>query len=123
MSEQIPFIQPMTAEQTIQALKRCIDNNVNACDNCPIDKHIKDDCACCRYLAENALNLINELKNEYCKLVSTLCKQAVENAEKDNKERGMTRVQLNTPQIKIKPKIIVHVDGKEIDITKFMKEV
>lgn len=64
MSEQIPFIQPMTAEQTIQALKCCIDNNVNACDNCPIDKHIKDDCKCCQYLAENALNLINELKSD-----------------------------------------------------------
>lgn len=117
MSKQIPFIQPMTAEQTIQALQCCIDNNINACKNCPIDKYIKDDCACCRYLAENALNLINELKAEYGKLMQYLVEQSptVE----------MPIVQLiDTPvQIKIKPKIIAHIDGKEIDITKFVKEV
>ena len=75
MIKQIPFIQPMTAEQTIQALQCCIDNNINACKNCPIDKYIKDDCACCRYLAENALNLINELKSDNKELKTKLDKE------------------------------------------------
>ena len=116
MSEQIPFIQPMTAEQTIHALECCIDNDINACDNCPIDKHIKDDCACCRYLAENALNLIKELKAEYGKLMQYLVEQS------PTVEIPIAQL-IETPQIKKKPKVIAHIDGKTIDITKFVKEV
>ena len=116
MIKTIPNATPLTDAETIQALKCCIDNNVNACDNCPIDKHIKDDCKCCQYLAENALNLINELKNEYCKLVQYSGEQS------DTVEIPI--VQLNdTPQIKTKPKIIAHINGEKIDITKYMKEV
>jgi hypothetical protein len=124
MIKTVPNAKPLTNEETIKALECCMGNGVASCKKCPIAESIKDDCSCCRYLAENALNLINELKIEYGKLVSILSKQAAENEEKDSKERGMMRVQLkDMPQIKIKPKIIAYVDGKEIDITKFVKEV
>ena len=77
---------------------------------------IADKFSCIPYLAENALNLINELKNEYCKLVQYLGEQG------DTVEIPIVQL-LDTPQIDFKPKIIAHIDGKKIDITEFVKEV
>lgn len=99
MIKAIPNAKPLTDAETIKALECCMSKS--ACKECPVPSDIADRFSCIPYLAENALNLINELKNEYCELVSILSKQAAENEEKDSKERGMKRVQLNTPQIKI----------------------
>ncbi|MEE1280045.1 MAG: hypothetical protein UHH95_04330 [Oscillospiraceae bacterium] len=116
MIKAIPNAKPLTDAETIKALECCMDNSIKACEKCPIDKHIKDDCACCRYLAENALNLINELKNEYCKLMQYLVEQA------PTVEMPICAA-YDTLQIKFKPKIIAHIDGEKIDITEYMKEV
>ena len=52
----------LTEEQTIEALNCCLLNSDEACDKCPIEAGVKDDCVCFNHIVFNALNLINELK-------------------------------------------------------------
>jgi hypothetical protein len=92
MIKTVPNAKPLTDAETIKALECCMGNGVKFCKKCPISEAIKDDCSCCRFLAENALNLINELKAEYSELVTILSQQAAENQERENKKNGMIRV-------------------------------
>ena len=114
MIKTIPNAKPLTDAETIKALECCMSKS--ACKGCPVPSDIADKFLCIPYLAENALNLINELKNEYCKLMQYLVEQA------PTVEIPIVQL-LDTPQIDFKPKIIAHINGEKIDITKYMKEV
>ena len=57
-------IQLLTAEETVTALECCLSDDIEACERCPIDEVIKDECDCCRHMAANALNLIRELTSD-----------------------------------------------------------
>lgn len=97
MIKTIPNAKPLTDAETIKALECCMSKS--ACKECPVPSDIADKFSCIPYLAENALNLINELKIECDKLVTILSQQAAENAEKDSKERGMVRVPVRIPNV------------------------
>ncbi len=52
----------MTDKEIEKALNICGNLDSDACNECPIDGKIKDDCQCGTYLAKNALDYINRLK-------------------------------------------------------------
>ena len=115
MIKAIPNAKPLTDAETIKALECCMSKS--ACKECPVPSDIADKFSCIPYLAENALNLINELKTEYCKLVRYIIEQS------PTAEMSIVQLIEDMPQTEIKPKVIAHIDGKKIDITEFVKEV
>ncbi|MCM1322898.1 MAG: hypothetical protein NC218_01795 [Acetobacter sp.] len=50
----------MTEDRIIRALETCAHKDSDACNECPVDGKIKDDCQCSFYLIEQALRLIKK---------------------------------------------------------------
>ena len=50
----------MTDNEIIKALKCCASKE-NLCDECPVNKSLKDNCECGMYIASECLSLINRL--------------------------------------------------------------
>ena len=69
----------MTDEQIEKALRLCSANDFECCDECPIAEDIKEDCRCGSFLAENALDYINRLKEKNRQLEQEIEKMRVNN--------------------------------------------